>query len=650
MSEIIRHRLRKILIIEDDPAHAEAIRRYLFSNEEDCGVHIITTLKEFNEKVAGIKPDLVIADINLPDGSAFSILKGDIENQPWPVLIMTSYGDEEMAVKAIKSGALDYMVKSPESFKNIRHIVKRNLREWRNIQKSRESEKKFRILFETMDQGVIYQDINGRISAANSAAERITGYALEEMQDMPFFDPGPWITIHEDGSSHHGDAHPSAIALRSGLPVINRVMGIRNPRTDSFMWLLISAIPQFRKDGTEPYQVFTTLTDITQLKMTEFELKKAKEKAEESDRLKSAFMANMSHEIRTPMNGILGFADLLKTPELSGESQQMYIEAINSSGKRMLDIINDLIDISKIEAGQTEIKKENTNIQVLLRELLLFFKPEAEKKGITLNSDIKLKRDDFIIDTDKTKVAQIVTNLLKNALKFTPVKGSIELGSMLRDDQTLLFYVKDTGMGIRKELQSKIFDRFRQGDNADLHEGVGLGLAISKAYVELLGGNIGIESEPGKGSVFYFTLPYREKLISPGINKSEHDHVDIPGMCILIAEDDDVSYTLLREMLKRANIGTCHARNGKEAVDMVKNMDNISLILMDIRLPVMNGLEAVREIKKIKPEIPVIAQSAYVSQADIRQSIDAGCDDYITKPIDIKLLMNKISRHNLPVH
>ncbi|HEX2970205.1 MAG TPA: response regulator [Bacteroidales bacterium] len=647
----IKNKVRKILVLEDEPAHAEAIKRHLTDSEFDCSITVTDTLAGFNEIVSVLVPDIVIADINLPDGSALSILKGDIESQPWPVLIMTSFGDEEVAVRAIKSGALDYIVKSPDAFSNIRHVVKRNLREWRNIQKTRESERKFRILFETMDQGVIYVDSSGRITAANTAAERITGYTLEEMQDMPFFSPGPWLNINDDGSFVKCQAHPASMALRSGVSVKEKVMGIQNTRSDRFVWMLVSAIPQFRQNASEPYQVFTTFTDISQLKKAEIELIEAKKKAEESDRLKSAFMANMSHEIRTPMNGILGFADLLKTPELSGESQKMYIEAITQSGKRMLDIINDLIDISRIEAGQTEIRKENTDIPVLLRELILFFRPEADKKGIYLRSQNELPEESSLLITDKTKLAQVITNLIKNALKFTPRDGLIEAGCRLYDEHSMLIYVKDSGMGIRKDLQGKIFERFRQGDGADMQEGVGLGLAISKAYVEMLGGNIGIDSEPGRGSVFFFTLPLTSEA-HPKTTKAEEYHPEpevVSGQCILVAEDDDLSYTLLKEALSRVNIVTCRAKTGKEAVDLVKTKDNISLILMDIRLPEMNGMDATREIKALRPEIPVIAQSAYISQADIKSALDAGCDDYITKPVDIRLLLNKIARHNLPV-
>lgn len=633
-----------LIILEDEPAHAEAIKRYLSLAEDRYNIIISESLNEFNNIIANIIPDLVIADINLPDGNAFSLLKGDIEKQSWPVLVMTSFGDEGTAVKAIKSGATDYIVKSPEAFKNIEHVVRRNLREWKNIQERRESEKQFRILFETMAQGVIYQDENNKVLAANSAAEKITGLTIDQMRSRNFFDPRLWVSIQEDGSNLSDENHPAAKAMCTGLPVRDKVVGLLHPNKEKYIWLLVSAIPQFRENESKPYQVFTTFTDITEIKLAELELKKAKEKAEESDRLKSTFMANMSHEIRTPMNGILGFADLLKTPNLSGESQKRYIEAINSSGKRMLDIINDLIDISKIESGQLEIKKENSDITELLNELIMFFTPDAKKRGINLSLNIQLP-DKFIVETDKTKLAQVITNLLKNALKFTGEKGNIELGCGIQDKNNLRFFVKDTGRGIRKEISDKIFERFRQGDNSDEHEGVGLGLAISKAYVELLGGRIELKSEPGKGSVFSFTLPFNpagSSVTSPVISSGKSENA-LSQVKLLIVEDDDLNYSLLKELLKKIRISTCYARNGLEAVNMIKDQPDISLVLMDIKLPVMNGNEATRQIKQIRPAITVIAHSAYAGRAEIKESFEAGCDDYITKPIDAKLFLDKIS-------
>jgi PAS domain S-box-containing protein len=558
---------------------------------------------------------------------------------------MTSFGDEEMAVKAIKSGAMDYIVKSTETFKNIGHVVERNLRDWNNIRERIESERKFRVLFETMAQGVIYQDKNKQIISVNPAAEKILCASFDQLRSRNFFDPVRWGAIKEDGSILPEEEHPVVMAFGTGLPVRNKVIGMLHPEKDKYIWLLVNAIPQFKEEDSIPYQVFTTFTDITSIKQTEQELKKAKEKAEESDKLKSAFMANMSHEIRTPMNGILGFADLLRSPNLSGESQKMYIDAINSSGRRMLDIINDLVDISRIEAGLIELKKESANISDLLSELALFFMPEAEKKNIDLRLNNELGKEPFIIETDKTKVAQIITNLLKNSLKFTEKDGFVELGCKIKDEYSLLFYVKDNGRGIRKEIQNKIFERFRQGDNSGEHEGVGLGLAISKAYVELLGGKMKIESEPGRGSVFSFTLPYMKA--SYQVNTQDVKQTNsIPMIRVLVVEDDELNFVLLKELLSGIGISCLHARNGLEAITMVKKRSDIRLVLMDLKLPVMDGIEATREIKKIRPDIPIIAQSAYAGLAEIQLSYEAGCVDYITKPIDTRSFIEKISYYS----
>lgn len=387
------------------------------------------------------------------------------------------------------------------------------------------------------------------------------------------------------------------------------------------------------------------LNEISERKNYEIELKKAKDKAEENDRLKSVFLANMSHEIRTPMNGILGFADLLKQPDVSGESQKQYIEIIESSGKRMLSIINDLIDISRIEAGQIEIRKSSTEIYKVLDELIVFFMPEAVRSGISLSLNYELPGKDFAIQTDRVKLSQIITNLVKNALKFTGKGGMIEVGCRFNDDKSILFYVRDTGIGVRKELQDKIFERFRQGDIPAEQEGVGLGLAISKAYVELMGGQAGLESEPGKGSIFYFTIPYEGTSASPvrsGPKENPGRMDSISSKKVLVVEDDEMSYRLINEILHKSNVGIIRAENGLEAVEIIKKDPGIDLVIMDLKLPVMDGIEATTEIKKIHPEIPVIIQSAYAGQEEIDRSFKAGSDDYMTKPINSENLLKKV--------
>jgi PAS domain S-box-containing protein len=398
--------------------------------------------------------------------------------------------------------------------------------------------------------------------------------------------------------------------------------------------------------------ILTTSMDITERKKLEetlqqqnIELQKARDKAEESDRFKTAFIANISHEIRTPMSGILGFADLLKVPDLSSESQNMYIEAIITSGKRMLSIINDLINISKIETGQIELKKEVADINKLMDELYIFFLPEANKKGIVLKVNKELAHDKFLVETDKTKVYQIISNLIKNSLKYT-LKGYVEFGYTIKDN-FCLFNVTDTGPGIKEEYHKLIFDGFKQGEapHSGIQEGVGLGLAITKAYVQALGGNIWLKSAPSEGSTFYFTIPFKEpKIMNTTIkNKENNPDKQLLDMKILIAEDEEFIYFFLNEVLKLNNYNTIHARNGHEAINAVNSNPDIKLILMDGRMPVMNGLEATRQIKKIRPDIPIIALSAMALDSDIEEALGAGCNDYLTKPIEVKALLDKIS-------
>ena len=377
--------------------------------------------------------------------------------------------------------------------------------------------------------------------------------------------------------------------------------------------------------------------DITEQKKMMDALIAAKEKAEENDRLKSAFLANISHEIRTPMNGILGFSELLKEPQLSGEEQAEYIDLIHQSGQRMLNLINDLIDISRIEAGETYPQIAETPINEVCHDLCAFFKPQADKKGLRLTCTTGLPDHESIIVTDQIKLQQILTNLVQNSLKFTRT-GSIDIG-YARKGNMLTFYVSDSGIGVPLEMQHKIFERFRQADNSltRAHEGSGLGLSISKAYVEMLGGTIRVVSEgDSKGSRFTFSIPYNP-LISKKIDHKSPSVQEptgtLPGLTILIAEDDEVNCYLLQKSLKGENITLFYAGNGLEAVALVKSHPEIDLVLMDIKMPVMNGYEATRQIKQLRPEIPVIAQTAFTSNEDKEKAAEAGCDRFITKPI-----------------
>ncbi|MCD4680882.1 MAG: response regulator [Bacteroidales bacterium] len=387
-------------------------------------------------------------------------------------------------------------------------------------------------------------------------------------------------------------------------------------------------------------------------KKFEEDLKSALEKAQESDRLKSAFLTNMSHEIRTPMNGILGFTSLLKEPHLSGEEMDKYIQIIDKSGNRMLNTINDIIDISRIEAGQVEVVKSEVSVNNILNEQYLFFNSEAQSKGLELIYKPTLSDKEAIIVTDKYKLEGILTNLIKNAIKFTK-HGNVCLGCSLKKEsnfEELEFYVKDTGIGIPSDRKNAIFNRFEQADIEDtrVFEGSGLGLAISKSYIEILGGNISVTSEEGLGSTFIFSIPYTKQSTNEsdtegGVNKIQQ--VSLNNLSVIVAEDDENSQLLFKFILNNKFHKITYIKTGKETVDKFRENPETNIILMDIKMPDISGYEATRKIREFNQDVIIIAQTAYGLSGDKEKAIEAGCNDYIVKPINRELLFEKIMLH-----
>ncbi|HEX2920145.1 MAG TPA: ATP-binding protein [Bacteroidales bacterium] len=377
----------------------------------------------------------------------------------------------------------------------------------------------------------------------------------------------------------------------------------------------------------------TIVRNISERKRTEEELIKAKEKAEQSDQLKTAFLHNISHEIRTPMNAIVGFSALLMEPDLTEETQKSYLKTIVDSSDQLLAIVNDIIEISNIEVG---ILKASVNEIDLNEQLMLLYNqyaPKAIEKGIDFSLHTFLSGRNAIIETDRLKLTQVITNLLSNAFKFTN-NGKISFGYTLSGEY-LEFFVSDTGIGIQQNQHTKIFDRFYQVEStaSRAYEGTGLGLAISKAYVEFLGGRIWLSSQPGKGSVFYFTLPYfnHKPQFSKQMERSDNESTGYnPKKSVLIAEDDDNNFFLMKELLSDMNLKIIRASNGIEAVDAFKSGERIDLVLMDIKMPIMDGYEATRQILEKKPEAKILAQTAYAD--DEIRAMESGCLGFISKP------------------
>ena len=484
---------------------------------------------------------------------------------------------------------------------------------------------------------VVITDRDGNIEYVNPRFTYLTGYSRREVlgenprilksdKMSPEFYEDLWNVILA-GKEWHGE--------------------FLNKKKNGELYWEDATIAPIKNEQGEITHFVAVKEDVTEKKKLWDELTEAKERAEESDRLKSCFLANISHEIRTPMNGILGFSKLLSEPLLSGKEKEKYIELIHESGKRMLTIINDIIDISKIEAGEMGLHPVETTVNEVLENIYEFFAPQAEEKGLSISYQCGLSASESVITTDKTRFSQILSNIVNNALKYTK-EGGIDFGYR-QTDEMLEFYVKDTGIGIPDDQQDKIFERFRQVslDATREYEGAGLGLSLCKTFVKMLGGAIRVDSTLGKGSTFYFTLPYNSPSADqtrPGKSDKKNDIIFQPGFTVLVVDDDSISRLLLKGVLAGRKANVLVAENGKEAVEKVENEPGIQVVLMDMKMPVMNGYEATKCIKQSQPDLPVIAQTAFVSPSEKEAAMVAGCDAVLPKPIDTGELLTMIQR------
>ncbi len=510
-------------------------------------------------------------------------------------------------------------------------------------EKAEESEEKLKLIANNLVNGMIYQvvmlDENRRkFTYLSDAVQQLYGCTAMEAIENPDLIYG---RIYKDDAGDlikkEKDALKTMSIFKSEVRVVNPDGTIR--------WSYYVSRPRIMEglvcwDGIE--------VDITEHKNAENELLIAKENAEVSSRLKSAFLANMSHEIRTPMNAILGFSELLEQPELTDEKQKKYFEIIKKSGGRLLTVINDIIDISKIESGQMEVHISELNILEQLKEVHAFLNPQATRKGISLVINNSLSTKELTIKSDSQKINAILINLVKNAIKYCD-EGIIEIG-VAKKDSILKFYVKDTGIGIDKNKQNAIFDRFVQADIEDVRalQGSGLGLSISKAYVEMLGGEIWVESELGKGATFYFTIPGEIKISKDkanGQNVITNTKNLINKLKVLVVEDDENSEIFISHIIEELSKEILVARNGAEAVEICRNNPDIDLVLMDVKMPVMNGYDATKIIRQFNKNIIIIAQTAFALLSDKEKLVGVGCNDYITKPIDKDVLIEMIKKY-----
>lgn len=635
----------KILHLEDSQKDSELIHSALKSGEIEFDYFFTDNEKDYLNILEKEHIDLILSDFSLPDYNGNEALKAAREKYPHiPFIFVSGTLGEDAAINSLLSGAMDYVLKN--KLERLVPAVNRAMHEQEMEMKRREAEKalkeseeKFRNYIESAPDGVFIVDDTGRYIDVNKSACLIAGYSKQEMEHMSIRE------LLTDESHEDGLALFENILLKGAIT--------------SDLWLK-------KKDGSKYCITLAAVRlsqkrflgfakDITQRKLAEESLIKAKEHAEESDRLKSAFLANMSHEIRTPLNAIVGFSSFFSDPDLRDEDKAKYAEIIKSHSYELLDIINNVLDMARIESGNANVVKRQVMLNDILDKMEQNFRlklSQNKNANLQLICEKPLPFDQSGLITDADIVKKIFSNLIDNALKFTE-SGTIRFGYHIPDNLVLTCYVSDTGIGISMENQELIFENFRQAtikDPQKLYGGTGLGLPICKGYLKLLGGKIWVESVPGKGSVFYFNIPYEQfsaektrpiQKFDKGPNEAVNNWA---GKKFLLVEDDHTNMELLSIFLKQTQAELIFAYNGKEVRQQYDKLDTFDLVLLDIKLPDTSGWDLAREIKSIRPGLPIIAQTAFTQSSDKMKSEEVGCDGHISKPFRKEELFQIITK------
>jgi len=625
-----------ILHLEDNPNDSQLVQLALKKAKVEFEYFFIDNEKDYISHLENQRIDIILSDYHLPDYSGIEALLFAKNNFPHiPFVFVSGTMGEDVAIDSLLNGATDYVLKNkldrlvPSVHRAFKEAQERKARQEAE-QALLQSEENFHRSISESPLGIRIVAIDGKTIYANKAFLNIYEFSnLEEFINTPAKNRYTY-----DSYIQHQERKEKR---KNGQEVFDYELSIVRKNTE------IRHVKVWRREvlwnGIKHFQVINQ--DITEQKKLTIDLVEAKEKAEESDRLKTAFLHNISHEIHTPMNAIVGFCGFLNDPELLPEKRKHFTDIIIQSSNQLLSIISDIVNIATIEAGQEKIYEVEIALNSMLKLLHVQFLLRAQKQNINLNLKTFLP-DSTVILSDETKLIEILTNLIGNALKFTNF-GSVNFGYTVRNNE-IEFFVEDTGIGIPEEMHEEIFKRFRQVDStAQQFGGSGLGLSISKAYVEMLGGRIWLNSEMGKGSTFYFTLPFKQTENNIEIETQTNNlTTEIKNRkTFLVAEDEDINFLLLEEILAELKLNIIRVKNGVEAIKVCES-EHIDLVLMDLKMPIMDGYEATKQIRLFMPDVPIIAQTAYTSDIDKNRAIACGCNDFISKPLKKDLLISKI--------
>ena len=502
-----------------------------------------------------------------------------------------------------------------------------------------ESDKFYEMLVQSANDGISFYDRDWNLKYANTAFYSMIGYEKDSYNSLNHID-----LIHPDDQEYQ---------LKKEQALVNNGFfetELRLRHKSGHYLNLSSRSVTVRSDSGEVLGALTISRDITRLKQVHEDLIKANIGVESSNRLKSNFLANISHEIRTPLNSVVGFSNLLLSNNLSNEVKEEYIEHINHNSERLLQIIGDIIDLSRLESSQIEITYEEASLSAIVNEIIEEARQviKRNEKSIILNVKDQFEDNGDLIFTDRIWLKRVLNHLMDNAVKFT-LEGSVEF-SYLLENQNIVFKIRDTGIGINKENLGRIFEEFRQ--EFDGHhrpfEGLGIGLTLAKEVIERMGGKIFVQSEKGVGSEFSFSIPYRpagstKAKITPVNSEPALKPIDWSSRKCLLVDDNKDVLIYLNRILSDTGVSIVTARSGFEAIELVRTTPDIDVVLLDMQMPEMNGIEATKEIRKIRKNLPIIAQTAFIFEDDKDIILEAGCDACLIKPIRREHLLTVMS-------